>query len=203
MMLGSMHSESWDMDPKHLGFVLARYKFVSKMLAGKKRVLEIGCGDTTGSRIVRSTVEYLEGIDIDADRMASSPSIGTKWQIPVTQWDILDGELPHAKGHPFDAIYALDVMEHIEPIYEGAFMRNVRKMLAKNGVLIIGMPSLESQVYASEGSKAHHVNCKTEQGLRESLERYFANVFMFGMNDETLHTGFGAMCHYRLGIAVA
>jgi hypothetical protein len=73
-------------------------------------------------------------------------------------------------------------------------------MMTWNGTFIVGMPSLESQVYASEGSKALHVNCKTEQGLRDSLQQYFANVFMFGMNDETLHTGFGALCHYRLAI---
>lgn len=201
-MLGSMHSESWDMDPKHLGFVLARYKFVSKMLVGKSRVLEIGCGDTTGSRIVRSTVGHLEGIDIDADRMASSPSRGTKWEIPTREWNILDGPLPDALSHPYDAIYALDVMEHIDPADEETFLENISRMLAIGGVLIIGMPSLESQIYASEGSKAHHVNCKTEDGLRSSLKRHFQNVFMFGLNDETLHTGFGPMAHYRLGIAV-
>jgi len=195
-MLGSMHSESWDMDPKHLGFVLARYKFVSKMLVGKKRVLEIGCGDTTGSRIVKSTVEHLEGIDIDADRMASSPSKGTKWEIPTKVWNVLDGPLPSN----FDAIYSLDVMEHIPPEYETMFLRHIKYMLRDNGVLIIGMPSLESQVYASEGSKAHHVNCKSEDGLRLILKQYFVNVFMFGLNDETLHTGFGPFCNYRLAV---
>jgi len=195
-MLGSMHSESWDMDPKHLGFVLARYKFVSKMLVGKKRVLEIGCGDTTGSRIVKSTVEHLEGIDIDAERMASSPSKGTKWEIPTKVWNILDGPLPSN----FDAIYSLDVMEHIPPEYETMFLRHIKYMLRDNGVLIIGMPSLESQVYASEGSKAHHINCKSEDGLRLILKQYFVNVFMFGLNDETLHTGFGPFCNYRLAV---
>lgn len=195
-MLGSMHSESWDMDPKHLGFVLARYKFVSKMLVGKKRVLEIGCGDTTGSRIVKSTVGHLEGIDVDADRMASSPSKGTQWEIPTRVWNILDGPLPNN----FDAIYALDVMEHIPIDDEDTFLRNARYMLTDRGVLIVGMPSLESQVFASKGSRDHHVNCKTEQSFREILEQYFSNVFMFGMNDETLHTGFGSMCHYRLAV---
>ncbi len=195
-MLGSMHSQSWDTDPKHLGFVLARYKFVSKMLVGKKRVLEIGCGDTTGSRIVRSTVGYLEGIDIDADRLASSPSKGTKWEIPTQVWNILDGPLPTN----FDAIYSLDVMEHIPPEYEAAFLRNTKYMLQDNGVLIIGMPSLESQVYASEESKKHHVNAKTEDGLRSVLKEYFANVFLFGMQDETLTCSYGPMNHYRLAI---
>ena len=195
-MLGSMHSESWDMDPKHLGFVLARYKFVSKMLVGKSRVLEIGCGDTTGSRIVKSTVDHLEGIDIDAERMASSPSKGTKWEIPTKVWNVLDGPLPSN----FDAIYSLDVMEHIPPEYETMFLRHIKYMLRDNGVLIIGMPSLESQVYASEGSKAHHINCKSEDGLRLILKQYFVNVFMFGLNDETLHTGFGPFCNYRLAV---
>jgi 2-polyprenyl-3-methyl-5-hydroxy-6-metoxy-1,4-benzoquinol methylase len=198
MMLGSMHSESWNMDPKHLGFVLARYKFVAKMLVGKIRVLEIGCGDTTGSRIVKEAVVYLEGIDIDAERMNSSPSKGTKWEIPVTKWNILDGRIPHFE--PFDAIYALDVMEHIEPRYDHVFLHNIKYMLNSDGVCIIGMPSLESQIYASQGSKDLHVNCKTESGLRETLLGHFSSVFMFGLNDETLHTGFGPMCHYRLAI---
>jgi 2-polyprenyl-3-methyl-5-hydroxy-6-metoxy-1,4-benzoquinol methylase len=196
-MLGSMHSESWDMDPKHLGFVLARYKFVSKMLVGKKAVLEIGCGDTTGSRIVRSQVQSLEGIDIDGERMASSPSKGTKWEIPTQVWNVIDAPLPRK----FDAIYCLDVMEHINPDDEGKFLGHITRMMKWDGVFIVGMPSLESQVYASGGSKACHVNCKTEQGLRDSLRQYFANVFLFGMNDETLTTGFGPMCHYRLAIA--
>jgi cyclopropane fatty-acyl-phospholipid synthase-like methyltransferase len=195
-MLGSMHSESWDMDPKHLGFVLARYKFVSKMLVGKKRVLEIGCGDTTGSRIVKTTVGHLEGIDIDSDRMASSPSKGTQWEIPTRVWNILDGPLPAE----FDAIYSLDVMEHIMPCDEDLFMRNITHMLRDDGVFVVGMPSLESQIYASKGSRDHHVNCKTEQSLREILEKYFMNVFILGMNDEVLHCGFGPMTHYRLAV---
>jgi 2-polyprenyl-3-methyl-5-hydroxy-6-metoxy-1,4-benzoquinol methylase len=195
-MLGAMHSESWDNDPKHLGFVLARYKFVSKMLTGKNRVLEVGCGDMTGSRIVKSTVRYLEGIDIDAERMASSQSKGTKWEIPYRKWDILDGPLTDT----FDAIYALDVMEHIDTGDEPTFMGNIMHMLEHDGVFIVGAPSLESQVYASLASKAGHVNCKTEDGLRKSLEAYFYNVFLLGMNDEVLTCAFGPMCQYRLAI---
>jgi hypothetical protein len=39
------------------------------------------------------------------------------------------------------------------------------------------------------------------QSLRELMERYFDNVFMFGMNDEVLHTGYAQMCHYIWSIA--
>ena len=58
------------------------------------------------------------------------------------------------------------------------------------------MPSLESQAHASPQSKAGHVNCKTGEALKRTLERHFHTVFIFSMNDEVVHTGFYPMCHY-------
>lgn len=186
--LGDMHAASFAADPKHLGFVLARYKFVARMLQGMERVLEVGCGDTTGARVVKPVVGRLVGID--RERYACEPCI------EVFRHDIINA--PY--GERFDGVYALDVLEHIEPHNERTFLDNIKLSLLRGGVLIIGTPSLESQAYASKLSKAYHVNCKTEEELRETLRRHFRNVFIFGMNDEVIHTGFGPMCHYRLAI---
>jgi hypothetical protein len=46
--LGVMNNAVWYEDPKRLVFTLARYKFVAKMMSGKKQVAEIGCGDGFG-----------------------------------------------------------------------------------------------------------------------------------------------------------
>jgi SAM-dependent methyltransferase len=186
--LGEMHAASFATDPKHLGFVLARYKFIARMLQGKGRVLEVGCGDTTGARLVKPSVGHLIGID--RERYASEPCID------VFRYDMLDG----VYGGGFDAIYALDVLEHVKPQNEDRFLANIKASLIFDGVLIIGTPSLESQPYASALSREHHVNCKTEDELRTTLWRHFHNVFMFGQQDEVIHTGFGPMCHYRLAI---
>ena len=70
----------------------------------------------------------------------------------------------------------------------------------KNGVLILGIPSIESQKYASKISKEGHVNCKSADEFSKILETYFNNVFMFSMNDEVIHTGFGKMAHYLIAI---
>jgi hypothetical protein len=70
--------------------------------------------------------------------------------------------------------------------------------LRKQGVAIVGMPSLESQAHASPQSKAGHVNCKTGGDLRQLFLDYFDNVFLFSMNDEVIHTGFSPMAHYLL-----
>ena len=52
VFFGRMTSHAWRDDPKRLGFTLARYKFVAKMLAGYEQVLEVGCGDGFASVVV-------------------------------------------------------------------------------------------------------------------------------------------------------
>ena len=72
--------------------------------------------------------------------------------------------------------------------------------LDENGIMIVGMPSLESQAYASPQSKAGHVNCKSGDDMKTLLNRYFHNVFLFSMNDEMVHTGFSPMAHYLMAL---
>ena len=43
--LGLLKNWEWYDDPRRLVFSMARYKFVAKMFAGRKSVLEFGCGD--------------------------------------------------------------------------------------------------------------------------------------------------------------
>ena len=76
------------------------------------------------------------------------------------------------------------------------------KSLKKDGALIFGMPSLESQLYASPASKEGHVNCKSGNDFKECMEKYFKNVFLFSMNDEVIHTGFEKMSHYLFTLCV-
>ena len=111
--------------------------------------------------------------------------------------DFMDGSLP---DRLFDAVYALDVLEHIKPEHERKFLNSAFTGLVPSGVAIIGMPSLESQQYASEQSRQGHVNCKSGEDLRSLMEEYFDNVFLFSMNDEVVHTGFVKMAHYLLAL---
>ena len=63
-------------------------------------------------------------------------------------------------------------------------------------------PNKTAEQYASEWSRKAHVNLKTFDGLRDLGLAYFHNVFMFGMNDEVVHTGYGPMCHYLWALCV-
>ena len=66
--LGPWTSYSLLNDPKHMCFVLSRYKFCAKIMEGKHSILEIGCGDGFGIPIVAQSARYVLGIDVD-DRL--------------------------------------------------------------------------------------------------------------------------------------
>jgi hypothetical protein len=102
----------------------------------------------------------------------------------------------------YSAAYGLDVFEHIPAENERAFLRNIARSLCADGVLILGIPSLESQLYASSGSKAGHVNCKSAADFKLIVGEFFSNVFIFSMNDEVVHTGFHPMAHYLFALGV-
>jgi 2-polyprenyl-3-methyl-5-hydroxy-6-metoxy-1,4-benzoquinol methylase len=194
---GLMSSQVWRDDPRRLGFMLARYKFVAKMFSGMRKVLEVGCADGFGARVVRQEVSVVTATDfdpifIDQNKARNEP----RWPIDFKVHNMLAG--PLAQG--FNGVFALDVIEHIPSESEERFVANMASSLDPHGVCIIGTPSLQSQAYASPPSKAGHVNCKDAPGLKELALRFFHNVFIFSMNDEVVHTGFYPMAHYLFAL---
>jgi SAM-dependent methyltransferase len=194
---GLMANDVWNRDPKRTVFTLARYKFVAKMLAGRTNVLEVGCADAFGTRIVQQSVNRVTAVDFDPLFVADARErMNPHWSFEVFEHDMMAGPVP---GH-YDAAYALDVLEHIKEKDEDRFIRNILASLTSTGVVIFGMPSLESQSFASSQSKIGHVNCKTGDAFKGVMERYCHTVFVFSMNDEVVHTGFYPMAHYLLGV---
>jgi 2-polyprenyl-3-methyl-5-hydroxy-6-metoxy-1,4-benzoquinol methylase len=195
--MGLRSSQSWHDDPKHLLFRLSRYKFVAKMLSGSSHVLEVGCGDAFGTRIVQQEVGKLTATDFDALFVEDVKSrMVDRWRFDAFTHDLLAGPIPGS----YDGVFALDVLEHIAAADELTFLRNAFAPLSAHGVGIIGMPSLESQVHASPTSKAGHVNCKTLPDLKATMKQFFHTVFMFSMNDEVVHTGYHRMAHYLFAV---
>lgn len=195
--LGVEKNGNWHSDPRRLVFVLSRYKFVAKMLSGKDRVLEVGCGDAWPARIVLQEVGSVHGIDIDPVFIEDANSrMDDEWPFTVEVHDMLSGPV----SPPFDAAYTLDVLEHIQKRDEDRFLENIVHSLTETAVLIVGMPSLQSQQYASPISKQGHVNCMDAPRFKSLMSKYFHNVFIFSMNDEVVHTGYYPMAQYLFAL---
>ena len=170
------------------------------MLADRERVLEIGCGDAMGTRLVQQTVGHVTAVDFDPIYIDDiKERADADWPITCFVHDITEKPL----SEKFNAAYMLDTLEHILPEKEDAVMANVVASLAMQGAFIVGIPSLASQRHAHPKSREGHVNCKDGDDLKDFMERWFHNVFVFSMNDEVVHTGFFPMAHYLLALCCA
>jgi cyclopropane fatty-acyl-phospholipid synthase-like methyltransferase len=198
LSLGPWTSYSLVHDPKHMAFVLARYKFVAKMLDGKQHVFEVGSGDGFGLPIVAQHVGQLYCIDWDERLLEGNRRrLSHLKNVNYLLMD-LNKQKPDVQA---DAIFTVDVLEHIEPENETAFVENMVRCLTPDGVMITGTPNVAAAAYQSERSKVQHINLKSMKELRALMQRYFENVFMFGMNDEVVHTGYAPMSHYIWAVA--
>jgi 2-polyprenyl-3-methyl-5-hydroxy-6-metoxy-1,4-benzoquinol methylase len=200
VQMGPMASYTWNTDPKRFLFVLSRYKFAARMLEGSSNVIEVGCGDGFASRIVKQHVNRL--VLTDADPLMLDEAVkasSTDYPTETLCHNFIDGPIENFV-QTFDGAYLLDVLEHIPEAQERDFFNNFVKCLTPNAKVVIGMPSLESQQYASPGSKAGHINCKTKEQLVLSLKPMFHTVSCFSMNDEVVHTGFNKMANYLFAL---
>ena len=198
-ILGPYSSYTWRHDPRHLFFTLARYKFCSKMLAGKKRVLEVGCGDAVGSQMMLQTVGTMHCTDLES--LIIEDDIRRHGSDERLTFEAVDITRTAPEGN-FDAAISLDVLEHVPATADDDFMRNICKNLAPQGVLILGTPNVMADAYASENSRDGHINLKSHDTLVALMGSYFHNVFLFSMNDEVIHTGFYPMAHYFMAMGV-
>ncbi|HXH33202.1 MAG TPA: class I SAM-dependent methyltransferase [Plantibacter sp.] len=199
ILLGPWTSYSLVHDPKHMAFVLARYKFCAKILEGKGHVLEVGSGDGFGLPIVAQAVEKVTCLDWDTRLLE-----GNARRLPhLENVEYLHIDLNEASPPVrAEAAFSIDVIEHLEPDREVRFFENVVSCLTPDGILITGTPNRAAAEHASAQSQAQHINLQTPDSMKNLMERWFENVFCFGQNDEVVHTGYSPMCHYIWTVAV-
>lgn len=100
---------------------------------GKIKYLEIGCG--TGDFI--SQIAHNKTLEITGSEIYLKGLLFAKKNLPgvdFLQFDVTQGTI----GEQFQIITAFDVIEHIDN--DVAAIGNVRKMLSRDGVLIISVP---------------------------------------------------------------
>jgi ubiquinone/menaquinone biosynthesis C-methylase UbiE len=98
------------------------------------RVLDVGCGDGTYSKMILDMGNEVYGIDIQSDRVKTAMHKGIKTKVA----DLTKG-LPF-KDKFFELVYAAEVLEHI---YDTEFfLQEAKRVLKKKGVLIVTVPNI-------------------------------------------------------------
>jgi len=186
-------------DFKHFMISLSRYKFVGKMLDGKRSCLEVGCNTGFKTMMLSQFVDSVVGVDYEQEAVRCANERFADSNRTYICADIMEMKPLEKKA---DAVVALDVIEHIDKQDEEKFLNSLIANIVRQGICIIGTPNIAAAEYQSEESRMSHINLYSHARLKELLNNYFYNVFMFGMNDEVVHTGFPQMSHYLFGIGV-
>lgn len=198
LKLGEYFSYQLLNNTRHLLYTLSRYKFAAKTLVREPppAVLELGCSEGIGTLILSEQSQSLTAVDSYKPFITWAKNHLRRKDIQF----IADDFLGKMYGQ-FDAVVALDVIEHIKVADTRLFISTICNNLQPNGFCIVGTPNKTARKYASPASRKGHVNLFSSDRLRKVFLRYFENVFLFGMNDEVVHTGFEPMCHYFFALA--
>lgn len=197
ILLPQFESDEVIGDFKHFMISLSRYKFAGKMLDGKKRLLEVGCNTGFKTMLFSQFVDVVVGVDYEEEAIQCANKRFADEKRSYICADIMKMKPLETK---VDAVVALDVIEHIDKKDELKFISALTSNMEEQGVCIIGTPNITAAAYQSEESGMAHINLYSHERLKALLSGYFQNVFMFGMNDEVVHTGFPQMAHYLFAI---
>jgi SAM-dependent methyltransferase len=123
--------------------VWKRCAIVSRILAHRPihaRILEIGVGQGLGAAVVNlvtlGNISYV-GTDVSVE---FCKFVQRRWKLDVANTDILS--LPDG---PFDMIWAFDTLEHVRPEDRPDGYKEMGRVLAEHGVILINAPLDESK----------------------------------------------------------
>ena len=116
----------WHEDPRRLVFLLARYRFVAKMLKDRRSLGEVGCGDAFGTRVVLQEVDEVTVYDFDPVLIEDvRQRRSERWPIDAYVHDIVTDALPNKH----DGVYSLDLIGRLRGEDEHAYIANLRGSL--------------------------------------------------------------------------
>ncbi len=196
MSLGKHWSFNLRNDPKRLPFVLSRYKFAAKMACQQGNIIELGCSDGIGVPLLATAADTYLGVDLDKPAIETAKQ---NWEDQKHKF-IYDDFLGKTYGQ-FQAVISLDVCEHIHPDAQNKYFDTIAQNNTDTGYAVVGTPNITADQYASPMSKQGHINLFSGDRLKKALQRIYHNVFLFGINDEVVHTGYTPMCHYIIALA--
>jgi SAM-dependent methyltransferase len=154
---------------------MARYAFAARLARGK-RVLDAGCGAGYGSAELARAAERVVGVDRAPEAIEFARAHYAAANVSFEEASC--EALPHADGS-FELVVAFEVIEHLEN-WRG-FLREVRRVLAPNGQLVVSTPNklYYTESRGADGANPFHVHEFDFAEFRAELTAVFPHVSLF------------------------
>jgi SAM-dependent methyltransferase len=150
----------------------ARYRFAAQF-AREARVLDVACGSGFGLPMLRQAGARPFGMDLDRAALVAANQLNSQaWlaQADATCLPLHDRTL--------DLITSFETIEHVQDA--GALVRELRRVLRRDGRLVLSTPNREFGAPERHTGNPFHVREFTAPELRQLLLEFFEHVTMYG-----------------------
>lgn len=132
-----------------------RIKIVSRIIRKNKKILDIGFGPASIEEILNKRKKKVDlvGIDISPLSVESAKRKFKNWTFKVG--NILS--IPFGQNI-FDYVLTLEILEHIKPFYLFKALDEIKRVLKKDGFLIVSVPlneNIEQMLLNGENPNSH------------------------------------------------
>ncbi|NWL76803.1 hypothetical protein DM872_08080 [Pseudomonas taiwanensis] len=151
-----------------------RYALVLDLVEGKS-VLDIACGEGYGSFVIASSAELVVGVDVSEDAIVHASRTYAKDNLTFKQGSA--SAIDYA-DETFDVVVSFETIEHLAE--QSEMLAEVRRVLRKDGVLVISSPNRPVYALESGGHNEFHVKELDLEELDELLRAQFPAVRYLG-----------------------
>jgi ubiquinone/menaquinone biosynthesis C-methylase UbiE len=157
---------------------LFAYDHLSKQLKNTDSVLEIGCGEGYGTRILSGKAGKVTGIDKDGRTILAARE---KYRAANLVFDPYSGEKLPFPDSSFDRVAAFQVIEHVPD--DSGFLKEAARVLKKGGIMTLTTPNRDYRL--KPGQKPwyrFHVREYDRKGFEDVLKTAFNGVEVYSIN---------------------
>lgn len=171
-----------------------RYHAALNLVKGKN-VLDIACGEGYGSALMATVATKVYGVDIDqtsidhAHAKYSSITANTEFH----QGNATSIPLP---DRSVDVVVCFETIEHLDIAAQHSFLQEIKRVLVKNGVLLMSTPDTANYSERFQHVNEFHLKEFDKKEFTDFLDNYFENTHLFlqgyeivsAITDEDIHT---------------
>ena len=153
---------------------LHRYLLAAQTVAGKT-VLDIACGEGYGSAMLARSADKVTGVDISQEAISHAQ---TKYQAGNLEFRLGSCAAIPLGDASVDVVVSFETIEHHDQ--HEAMMREIKRVLKPNGVLIISCPDKLEYTDKPGFSNPHHVKELYRDEFEKLLDAFFKSHAIYG-----------------------
>jgi GT2 family glycosyltransferase/2-polyprenyl-3-methyl-5-hydroxy-6-metoxy-1,4-benzoquinol methylase len=159
---------------------LQRYNTILPLVANKD-VLDIASGEGYGSNILASGAASVIGVDINEELVAHATEKYAKDNLSFKAGNVVAMPLEDAC---VDVVVSFETLEHVNEEAQQKFLQEIRRVLKKEGILIISTPNKANYTDRFNHINEFHVKELDEAAFVSLLKQNFPRVELFNQGQE-------------------